>query len=58
MEQEFVRKKKEILIQQERKKVWLNAWYSMATNNDIESIEVCTKAADECLKAFDERFGQ
>lgn len=43
-------------IQSERKKVWLNAWCSMATNNDIASFEVCTKAADQCLKDFEERF--
>ena len=44
-------------ITTERKQVWLKAWCSMATNN-IESIEVCTKAANECLKAFDERFNK
>lgn len=42
----------------ERKNVWLQAWCSMATNNDIASFEVCTKAADACLEAYDERFNQ
>ena len=43
---------------EERKEVWLQAWCAMATNNDIDSIDVCTKAADSCLAAYDERFSE
>lgn len=40
----------------ERKRVWLEAWCSVASCWNMVEIETCATWADHCLEAFDKRF--
>lgn len=41
-----------------RKQVWLTAWCAVATADNCSDIDAPQRWADQCLKAFDERFGK
>ena len=44
--------------QKERRRVWLSAWCRVAGTPHAPVAHTANQWADECLAAFDERFGQ